>query len=106
MALKIDAKFKEELTFHFKRDTRDLTNFYSSTRKYNKLPFNLLFNCPRKLSNQVVFFNVQYIYLQGMMAALRINLRIFCNHFMNNIQVKLDQCDIIFLKTFSLEGSK
>ena len=41
-----------------------------------------------------------------MMAALRINLRIFWNHIMKNFQVKHDQCDsIIFLKTFSLESS-
>ena len=105
MTMKNDTKIEEELTFHFKTDMRNLTNF--ETRKGKKLLFNLLFNCPRKLSSLVVSFNVQYIYFQGMMAALRINLRIFWNHIMKNFQVKHDQCDsIIFLKTFSLESSK
>ena len=51
MAMKNNAKFEEELTFHFKTDTRNLTNFYPSTPKSKKLLFNLLFNCPRKLSS-------------------------------------------------------
>ena len=36
-----------------------------------------------------------------MMAALRIDLRVFCNHITKNFQVKHDQCNsIIFLKHF------
>ena len=43
---------------------------------------------------------------QGMMAALRINLRILWNH-MKNFQVKHGQSDrIMFLKTFYLESPK
>ena len=73
MTMKNNAKFDEELTFHFKTDMSNLTNFDSSTQKSKKLLFNLLFYCPRKLSDQAVFFNFQYIYFQGMMVALRIN---------------------------------
>ena len=69
MTMKNNAKFEEELTFHFKTDMRNLTNFDKNVKT---LFFNLLFNCPRKLSSSVVFFNVQYIYFQSMMAALTI----------------------------------
>ena len=51
MTRKNNAKFEEELTFHIESDMRNLTNFESSTRKSKKLFFNLLFNCPRKLSS-------------------------------------------------------
>ena len=37
MAMKNNAKFEEELTFHFKTDMRNLTNFDSSTRKSKKI---------------------------------------------------------------------
>ena len=37
MAMKNKAKFKEELTFHFKTDMRNLTNFDSTTRKSKKI---------------------------------------------------------------------
>ena len=33
MTMKNHAKFEEELTFHFKTDMSNLTNFDSSTRK-------------------------------------------------------------------------
>ena len=36
MTLKNDAKFEEELTYQFKTDMRNLTNFDSSTRKSPK----------------------------------------------------------------------
>ena len=36
MTMKINAKFEEELTCHFKTDMRNLTNFDSSTRKSKK----------------------------------------------------------------------
>ena len=36
MTMKNDAKFEEELTFHFKTDMRNLTNFDPSTRKSQK----------------------------------------------------------------------
>ena len=36
MAMKNNAKFEEELTFHFKTDMRNLTNFDSTTRKSKK----------------------------------------------------------------------
>ena len=36
MTMKSNAKFEEELTFHFKTDMRSLTNFDSSTRKSKK----------------------------------------------------------------------
>ena len=37
MAMKNNAKFGEELTFHFKTDMRKLTNFDSSSRKSKKI---------------------------------------------------------------------
>ena len=37
MTMKNNAKFEEELTFHFKTDMRNLTNFDSSTRKSKKI---------------------------------------------------------------------
>ena len=49
MTMNNNAKFEGKLTFHFKTDMRNLTNFDSSTRKSKKLLFNLLFNYPRKL---------------------------------------------------------
>ena len=36
MTTKNDAKFEEELTFHFEIDMRNLTNFDLSTRKSKK----------------------------------------------------------------------
>ena len=51
MTMNNNAKFEGKLTFHFKTDMRNLTNFDSSTRKSKKLLFNLLFNYPRKLSS-------------------------------------------------------
>ena len=37
MTIKNNAKFEVELTFHFKTDMRNLTNFGSSTRKSEKI---------------------------------------------------------------------
>ena len=37
MAMKNNAKFEEELTFHFKTDMRNLTNFDLSTQKSKKI---------------------------------------------------------------------
>ena len=37
MTMKNNAKFEEELTFHFKTDMRNLTNFDSSTQKSKKI---------------------------------------------------------------------
>ena len=37
MTMKNNAKFVEELTFHFKTDIRNLTNFDSSTQKSKKI---------------------------------------------------------------------
>ena len=51
MTMNNNAKFEGKLTFHFKSDMRNLTNFDSGTRKSKKLLFNLLFNYPRKLSS-------------------------------------------------------
>ena len=42
MTMKNNAKFEEELTFHFKTDMRNLTNFDSSTQKSKKMLFNWL----------------------------------------------------------------
>ena len=42
MKMKNDAKYEDELTFHFKTDMRNLTNFDSSTRKSKKMLFNWL----------------------------------------------------------------
>ena len=42
MTMKNNAKFEEELTFHFKTDSRNLTNFDSSTRKSKKKKKNAL----------------------------------------------------------------
>ena len=36
MTMKNNAKFEEELTFHFKIDMRNLSNFDSSTQKSKK----------------------------------------------------------------------
>ena len=41
MTLKNDAKFEEELTCHFKIDTRNFTNFDSSTRNSKKFAIQL-----------------------------------------------------------------
>ena len=51
MAMNNNENFEGKLTFHFKTDMRNLTNFDSSTRNTKKLLFNLLFNYPRKLSS-------------------------------------------------------
>ena len=37
MTMKNNAKFAEELTFHFKTDIRNLTNFDSTTQKSKKI---------------------------------------------------------------------
>ena len=37
IAMKNNAKFEEELTFHFKTDMRNLTNFDLSTQKSKKV---------------------------------------------------------------------
>ena len=50
MTMNNNAKFEAKVTFHFKTDMRNLTNFDSSTRKSKKLLFNLLFYYPRKMS--------------------------------------------------------
>ena len=36
MTMKNDAKFKRELTCHFKTDMRNLTNFDPTTQKFKK----------------------------------------------------------------------
>ena len=38
MKLKRDTKFREESTYHFKIDIRNMTNFDRSTRKSQKFP--------------------------------------------------------------------
>ena len=42
MTMMNDAKFEEELTYHFKIDMRNLTNFDLSTQKSKKFVFNWL----------------------------------------------------------------
>ena len=37
MTMKNNAKLEEELTFHFKTDMRNLTNFNSTTQKSKKI---------------------------------------------------------------------
>ena len=37
MTMKNNAKFEEELTFHFKIDMKNLTNFNSTTQKSKKI---------------------------------------------------------------------
>ena len=37
MTMKNNGKFEEELTFPFKTDMRNLTNFDSSTQKFKKI---------------------------------------------------------------------
>ena len=51
MKMNNNAKCEGKLTFHFKTDMRNLTNFDLSTRKSKKMIFNLLFSYPRKLSS-------------------------------------------------------
>ena len=49
MTMNNNAKFEGKLTFHFKTDMKNLTNFDTSTRKSKKLLFSLLFSYRRKL---------------------------------------------------------
>ena len=42
MTMKNNAKFEEELTFHFKTDIRNLTNFDSSTQNSKKIELSSL----------------------------------------------------------------
>ena len=42
MEMKNNAKFEEELTYHFKIDMRNLTNFDSSTQKSKKTALSLV----------------------------------------------------------------
>ena len=51
MTMNNNAKFQGKMTFHFKTDMRNLTNFDLSTRKSTKLLLNFLFNYQRKLSS-------------------------------------------------------
>ena len=51
MTINNNAKFERKLTFHFKTDMRNFTNFDPSNRKSKKLLFNLLFNYLRKLAS-------------------------------------------------------
>ena len=52
ITMKNNAKFEEELTFHFKTDSRNLTNLTQALENLKKkMLFNLLFKCPRKLSS-------------------------------------------------------
>ena len=37
MTMKNNAKFEEELTWHFKNDMMNLTNFHSSTQKSKRI---------------------------------------------------------------------
>ena len=37
MTMKNNAKFEEELTWHFKNDVKNLTNFDSSTQKSKEI---------------------------------------------------------------------
>ena len=37
MTMKNNGKFEKELTFHFKTDMRNLTNFNSTTQKSKKI---------------------------------------------------------------------
>ena len=39
MTMKNDSRFEEELTYRFKTDTRNLTNFDTSTQKSQNLHF-------------------------------------------------------------------
>ena len=39
MTMKNDTKIEEELTFRFKIDTRNLTDFHPSTRKSKRFAF-------------------------------------------------------------------
>ena len=41
MTMKNNAKYEEELTFHFRTDMRNLTNFDLSTRKSKKIALYL-----------------------------------------------------------------
>ena len=43
MTMKNNAKFEEELTFHFKTDMRNLTNFDSTTRNSKKIALKFAF---------------------------------------------------------------
>ena len=51
MTMNNNAKFEGKLTFQFKIEMSNLTNFDPSTRKSKNMLFNLLFSYPRKLSS-------------------------------------------------------
>ena len=51
MTVNNNAKFEGKLTFHFKTDKINLTNFDLSPQKSKKLLFNLPINHPRKMSS-------------------------------------------------------
>ena len=51
MTMKNNVKFEEELTFPFKTDMRNLQILTRALQNLKELLFNLLFNCPRKLSS-------------------------------------------------------
>ena len=51
MTVNNNAKFEGKLTFHFKTDKMNLTNFDLSPQKSKKLLFNLPINHPRKMSS-------------------------------------------------------
>ena len=57
MTMKNNTKFEEELTFHFKTDMRNLTNFDSSTQKSKKIalllaPLTKVYNVLDKKSTE------------------------------------------------------
>ena len=61
MTMKNDAKFEEELTYQFKIDMRNLTNFDPSTQKsqkfahFNGLLWTKVYNVGAKKSTQDMF---------------------------------------------------
>ena len=76
MTMKNNAKFEEELTFHFKTDMRNLTNFDSSTRKSEKIAFEL---APlTKVYNVCTKKSTEELYLMELMIDAKFKGKVSC----------------------------
>ena len=90
MTLKIDVTFEGKLTCALKNNMKSLANFHQlknsdfiSESKMAEVTFytqstEWLFLRYKKISSQVVFFNVQYLYFQDITAASEKLIKIFC----------------------------
>ena len=86
MTLKNGEKFEEELTYHFKIDTRNLTNFDTRTQSLKNLHFNGLLLT--KLNNAwAKKVQMSYVWLHlGLIQSLRENWPVFPKTDMRNLE--------------------